>query len=296
MPRVSDTMCPYCDGERRAQSVFKKVWWLCAGCGNATAVRRARYPLDRTPRVVRRVLPAQLFADPEILQDPGAAWYVSGTYRGADARETPYAGESQKVRDLLDRFAIDATGSLLDLSGGPGFVARDLLRTARRVVMTEYSAHVLPFARGLGVDAVAFDYQGAPLETCVTGPFDLILSRYSLNFCRDLAGFLASVNRVASRPATFLLAGFIGPSRGACLTSALEDAGPPVLWHPDFVAAAFKHAGWQVEARFEVDPPMNYWQPRSWRYRLFSLPWEVGRGAFPRDVRQYHHGFVFRRG
>jgi SAM-dependent methyltransferase len=288
--------CPFCGGPRAAQLVYKHRWWRCERCGNASRELRERLPLDGLPAPLRGLLPRSLRVDRAIVGDPARQWFVPEAYPSADPTGTPYAGEVDKVRGLLRRYELDATGAILDLSGGPGFVARALAATAHRVVMTDFVPHIVSFARDrLGVDACFYDYDGPPLPDVVRGPFDLVLSRYSLNFCVDLPRFVTGLNAVTTPGAVLLFAGFLAPSRGALLTSALEDAGPRVLWAPEHVSNVFAEAGWETVARFETDPPMRYWTPRSWRYRLFSLPWELGPGAFPRDVHQYQPGMVLRR-
>ena len=289
--------CPHCGGPPAPLLVYKHRWWVCATCGNATSELRPDQPADRLPSWLAARLPPLLRVNPDAVADPARQWFVPERYPTASAAGTPYQGEAEKVRRLLDHHGIAADGAVLDLSGGPGFVAQSLTTTAGRVVMTDFVPHVVAFARArLGVDARHYDYQGAPLPTVVEGPFDLILSRYSLNFCRDLPAFTRQLNAVAAPDAVLMVAGVISTSRGACLTSAVEDAPPLVLWNPSWFERVFAAAGWQVEARFETDPPMCCWAPRGPWYALFSLPWALRPGPLPPGVRQRQPGFAFRRG
>lgn len=289
-------VCPYCGGRRTPWTVYKHRWWVCGGCGNATSELRASLPHDWLPGPIVARLPARLRVDPAVVADPGLQWFVPAHYPSASAEGTPYAGEVEKVRSLLARFDLAATGAILDLSGGPGFVAQALGAGGARVVLTECVPHAVQFARErLGVDTRIFDYQGAPLETVVEGPFDLVMARYSLNHCLDPVRLAASLHHLTGPGAGVLVAGVLSPSRGACLTSALEDGPPRVLWDVGWLVGAFARGGWRLEAAFTTDPPMPYWRPRSPRYRVFSLPWELMPGPLPRDVHQHHPGMLFRR-
>ncbi len=288
--------CPYCGSGRTPLLVYKHRWWVCPGCGNATSELRADQPGDRLPPWLRDRLPAPLRLDGAEVVDPARQWFVPEHYAAGSAVGTPYAGEAEAFLRLLAQHDLSPRGVILDLSGGPGFVAQALAATADRVVMTDFVPHVVRFARTrLGVDARFYDYQGAPLDTVVEGPFDLVLLRYSINHCLDPRVLARALWRLTADGAAVVIAGFLSPSLGACLTSALEEAPPRVLWDPDWLAAAFVAAGWQVAVRFETHPPMPYWRPRSWRYRVASLPWELRPGPLPRDVHQHHPGLILRR-
>lgn len=239
--------------------------------------------MDALPAALQQRLPRSLGFDPAVLAEPDRALF-----------HDLLAGDSEEVLARLDAAGVDRTGAILDVGGGPGHVAVALARAARRVVLTDFARHVIPFARGMGVEAERFDFAGDPLSDVVVGLFDLILSRYGLNYAADLPKIARGLAAVAAPGATLLLDGFVVPTRGACLVSALEDAGPVSLWQPDHVARTFATAGWREVRRYEPDPPMPFWEPHRVGFREASLPWWLARGPLPRDPMQRHAGIAFR--
>jgi len=235
--------------------------------------------------------------DPKAHADPSTCWFRADGYLSADPTGTPYEGEPQKVRALLARLGLRSDGAVLDIGGGPGFVAAALAQEARRVVLTEVSAHIVPFARDtLGVDTRTYDFQAHRLADVVDGPFELVLSRYGLDHCLDVRRFARDLAEVVPVGGHLVVAGFIAPTRGACLVSALEDSAPRVLWSESAFDAAFADAGWLLRDRFDADPPMLYWRPHRRGFRLASLPWELAPGPLARDVHQHHPGRCYTRG
>jgi SAM-dependent methyltransferase len=258
--------------------VLKHVWWACSACGNAVRERRERHLGDRLPWA-----PRSIRTDRAVVAEPERA-----LFRGLGAS---YADEAPREVARLDALGVDRTGAILDVGGGPGHVALALADRARRVVMTDYARHVVEHARDLGVGAVRFDFGGDPLQDVVSGPFDLFLARYCLNYTTDLPKLARGITAVAAQRATFVLGGFVVPTLGACLTSALEDAGPVALWEPDHVERVFAAEGWLAVRRFEPHPPMPFWEPHRRGFAAASLPWWLRPGPLC-DHRQRHAGIV----
>lgn len=278
--------CPLCGAPARVQHTYKHEWACCARCGNASRQSRPQLPVDLLPARLSGLLPAALRRD---LRDTQDAWFSS-----LEEGTPPHEGEVGLVERLLAAYQLDTSGAILDVGGGPGLVAAHLQRGARRVVLLEHARGALAHARKLGVDARSFDFDGPALETVVDGPFDLLLCRFALNWCVDLPRLARSLAALA-RPGAAALLCFTTPTRGAVLTSMLEDAAPRVLWSPPWVESVFGGAGWSVQARLEPIPPMPYTRPHGPGWRLFALPWGWLPGPLPRDLLQRHAGLVLTR-
>lgn len=274
--------CPHCRGPVAAYGVYKHRWWVCARCGAATRAARPALLADRLPSRLQARLPPRL-------RRAGAADPFF-----ARPRADTGAAELAEVEGLLRRVGIGAAGRILDVGGGPGFVAAGLGQRAS-VVLLEHSAAALTHARGLGVDARAFSFEGPPVPEVAPGPFDLVLLRYAVSWCRDLPRLAAGLAAVC-RPGARLVVTHVLPTRGACLGTALEDAAPAVLWSERALLEGLTAADWREEASFEPLPPLPFWAPHRRGYALASAPWALRPGPLPPDLHQRHAGRVFSRG
>jgi SAM-dependent methyltransferase len=203
------------------------------------------------------------------------------------------AAELRDVQRWLAAAGLPAAGRLLDVGGGPGFVAAGLAPAAA-VTLLEHSPTAAAHARALGVDAHPYDFRGAPISRVASGPFDLVMLRYSVAWCADLPAFAAQLTPV-TRPGAALLLTFVLPTRGACLGTALEDAAPAVLWTEAALLAGFARAGWRPVHRFAPAPPLPFAAPHGRAFAAASWPWAVAPGPLPYEFRQLHAGLVLRR-
>jgi len=279
--------CPVCGASAPALGVYKHRWRVCAGCGNASREGRERLLADHLPEFLRRRLPASLRADPAVLVDlPGAC------FPDPAARLAACQREAEEVEHQLSAQGVRAGCRVLDLCGGPGVVLARIGGAGSTLL--EYSRGALRYAREtLHLDARFFDFHGAPLPLVAPGPYDLLLCRYGLGWCADLPRLARGMAEVAAPGAVAVLL-FVLPTRGAMLTSALEDYAPRRLWDAGHVATTFALAGWRLDHRFEPCPPMPYWTPHRAGFRLLSLPWLLAPGPLSRDPTQRHAGLVLR--
>jgi SAM-dependent methyltransferase len=106
-----------------------------------------------------------------------------------------------EIEQLLDTLAINdielTDATILDMSGGPGFVCQELNKRSRPCVVTEFSGNaVRGMAKHLSVEAVKLDYNEEPLDSLFGREFDLILLQSSIILCRDLDRLARSLARV----------------------------------------------------------------------------------------------------
>ncbi len=245
--------------------------------------------MDVLPARLRARLPRALSWDQASLDDPQGAWF-----REIEARRPEREARAREDEARLLALGLPLEGAILDLGGGAGELAARLAVRAERLVLLEHMRPALENAREfLSLDARPFDFEGAPLPAVAPGPWDLILCRYALSWCRDLPRLLDGLSAVAA-PGAALVLELVLPGRGAMLTSALEDHAPWSLWSPTWLARALGERGWLLTRRFTPYPPQNFWSARGPRFALFSLPWALWPGPLPRDLQQSHAGLVLR--
>jgi len=158
---------------------------------------------------------------------------------------------------VLDSCGIDVDGlRVLDVSGGPGMIARSLAELGARVTVTEFTDASVAFMRDqLDLDTRRFDYNADRIETVVDGPFDLILVRASINFCRDLDRFAQGLSQLTV-PGGLVCVDFSLPTLGTFLRWQFDRYTYLALYPTERVHEAFARHGFAVRHQ---PPDIRYW-------------------------------------
>lgn len=250
--------CQVCGSpELSVLRTYKHDWIACTDCGNLTRTLRPRYPASTLvpERLGRAVLPGRLAAFfypvPQVREAPDQFYAY---YQDSAALEPGATKYRTETRDLLTELAASgihlAGRRVLDISGGPGFLARDLSSLASRVVVTEFSpAAVAGMVRHLGVNAVKFDYNADDLAEVAPGPHDVVLVRYSINFCFDLPRFARSLRRVVA-PGGTVYVSFIAPTLGFLLRWQHDEYTVNRLYTTETMARSFVQEGFTLQVRY----------------------------------------------
>jgi SAM-dependent methyltransferase len=263
MPSDSCPSCARTSGI--AVDSYKHRWWTCWHCGTTRRTRRRDTLFARAVpvRLARRTLPTRLadllYPVEDVIADER---HFYDYYAGASALEpssTKWAEQIETVTTRLREHGASFEGrEVLDVSGGPGFLtAHFLAHGARRAVVTEFSRDaVAGMVRQLGVDAVEFDYQSNRLPDVVSGPFDVVVIDYSINFCLDLAAFTTSLREVV-RPGGYVYISWVHPTMGCFLRWQFDEYTYNALFTVEVMDAAFAKAGFRVRAQM-TDEPYDY--------------------------------------
>ncbi len=250
--------CDICGGrELSTIRTYKHDWIACADCGNLTRTLRRKYLASAVvpERAGRAILPAkvanQFYPMNDVRQAADNFYRYYETSAGLSPAVTKWRTET---RDLIAELAgqgLDLAGkSVLDISGGPGFLARDLGAVAREVVVTEFNAAaVAGMVQHLGVKAVKFDYNSDDLASVTSGSYDVILIRYSINFCFDLRRFARSIKSVLT-PGGIVYIAFIAPSLGFLLRWQHDEYTVNRLYTSETMARSFVQEGLRLETRY----------------------------------------------
>lgn len=178
---------------------YKHHCYVCNDCNNVFHVKKeGRYLLEWVlPRpLFKRVLPPKAFL--RLFRDRGDISaadfydvYADECRNMSDVRRT----EVTLLLDQLELAGIELDGkSVLDVSGGPGLVAKELKDRATRFVVTEFSEKATrAMTDVLGIETVKFDYTTDRLQDLFPEKFDLILIRSSIIFCPNLDEFVESL-------------------------------------------------------------------------------------------------------
>lgn len=271
--------CPVCNSDNVFRfNSYKHHCYACGDCNSVAHVKKeGRYLLEYLlpSKLLRRFLPRQaylrLFHAPKEFES--AKFY--DTYAQACLNEN--ALRRSEVEQLRDQFALigaDFAGrSVLDISGGPGFVAKHLSSTCKRVVVTECCAEAArAMADTLGISAVTFDYSADALENVFQERFDVVLLRSSIIFCPDLDKLVASIRKVI-HPGGYVLVESIIPSLGEVFWWQQMEFKFPIIYSQQYIEKCFYKHGFSLKLAYREygSYVKNKWRGgRSLSHRLFT--------------------------
>jgi 2-polyprenyl-3-methyl-5-hydroxy-6-metoxy-1,4-benzoquinol methylase len=176
-----------------------------------------------------------------------AEFYDSSAFLSTDTTQWRQS-EVAQVTDQLDLAGISITGSkILDISGGPGYVAKSLQQLGADVVVTEYSRTMVDaMQKNLSLTAVDFDYAKDDIAEKVVGCFDVILVRSSIIFCPDLKKFAGQLKKLL-KPSGLLLIESILPTYGEIFWWQQLEYKFPVIYSQETIEKTFYKTGFKLK-------------------------------------------------
>lgn len=278
-----DENCVACGGKVLAPiHTYKSVWRACGTCGAIRRERKASYLAHHIPGVDRVVrgegMRRILLGEASVRERPSAFYdyYRDSCARGAGG--TKWENEYDVLEDELGRFGFSLdVPRLLDVSGGPGFLAQKLTRMGVDVVVTEFSPYaVSAMEEVLGVKARTFDYNVDELPSVLSEAnraFDAVLVRYSLNFCLDLPRFAAGAASVVEKNGLLYLS-YARPTLGCVIHWGHDEYTYNVLYPSEYVRGVFEHAGFQFVGEVPSKHKGYDWRRGfDWRMKTFVFPY-----------------------
>jgi len=255
---MRDVLCSNCASASFSWvRTYKHDWHQCNDCRTLHRVRRPSYPLDiaplralieRTP--LRKLFGATLLRVREVVEEEKKFYdmYENAVAAGViGTKWEPLTG--MRLEDFA-RHGISIAGkTVLEISGGPGFLSKAIQSVAQHVTVTEFSKiSVDGMASALGIDAVQFDYNQDEIGQRVTGPFDVILIIYSIGFCNDLKAFVRSLKAVMHDKTIVYVCHSPG-TLGLMLRWQFDEYTFTRCWELDTVAKCFAEIGYPERAR-----------------------------------------------
>jgi 2-polyprenyl-3-methyl-5-hydroxy-6-metoxy-1,4-benzoquinol methylase len=249
----SNSVCPVCSSTNL--TLFNSYKHHCRACNDCNAIfhnkKKSKYFLEYLlPRsLCKRVLPRQAFL--RLFHDIGD--FVPSDFYDVYAKECLVESQFRKseVDQLVDQFgAIDITfdgKSILDISGGPGIVAKYLKSKCARFVVTEYSEIATrAMAEVLGVETVRFDYANDQLDKMFAETFDIVLVRSSIIFCPTLDQFVSSLVKIL-KPGGFVLVETILPTLGEVFWWQQMEYKFPIIYSQETIEKYFYKNGFSLK-------------------------------------------------
>lgn len=252
-----EAVCPICNSIHLTRvNSYKHHCYTCSDCNNVFHVKKqGKYLFEWfLPRsIFKRLLPPKAFL--RLFRD-------KGDISAADFYDV-YATECRNISDvrrtevaqLIDQLAMTGVSiqgkSVLDISGGPGYVAQQLKGTCSRFVVTEFSDVATRAMRDvLGVETAKFDYTNDRLpEVFPNDKFDLILIRSSIIFCPNLDEFVASLKPLLNEGGHVLLE-TIMPTLGDVLWWQQMEYKFPIIYSQETLEKYFYKHGFSFTAGY----------------------------------------------
>ena len=261
-PSEKAFICPFCGGYNATQiRTYKSIWVSCDNCGNITRKLKDKFLLEFIPKWVWGPLSSQQKMNPTglrariyyaIYKSEDANLYDYYLSESQDVRGgfslsstgTKWEGESQSVINELKEWDVTLEDkNVLEISGGPGYFAKELSPFCKRWVVTEYSQVSADRMREIfNLDAVKFDLNSDDLAESVDETFDVIFLRHCINFSVDIGSFLVSLKKII-KPNAVIYCSFTQPTLASCLRWSLDDYTFKILYNPETIQKIFAEEG-----------------------------------------------------
>ena len=213
---------------------YKHTVLICKDCNGVTNIKKSgKYFLEKfflhkllfflPRRAYQRLFHASKNFAPSKFYDT----YVIETSEESQIR----LSEFNQLLDQLDFAGFKIKDSkILDISGGPGLVAKKLNSLGAKTILTEFSIEsVEAIKKKYDVDSVVFDYTKDRLTEIFSEKFDLILLRSSIIFCDHLDTLISDISKLSHKN-TKLLIETITPSMGEILWWQQMEFKFPVIY------------------------------------------------------------------
>ncbi|HXB39629.1 MAG TPA: methyltransferase domain-containing protein [Bacteroidia bacterium] len=260
-------------------NTYKHFWYACASCDSIEREKKSHYTFEsffpksavkKLPGYFTYLLPASYFEEAKL----GTSYnYYADMGNSAEGSGTKWGGETKIVSERLSKFGVNIKDkSVLDVSGGPGFVANNLRSETSYMLLTEFSQVAVEGMRKfLAIDIEKYDYNSDSLDKITGKKFDIILVRFSINFCNDLEKFVKEAKNLLN-PDGLIYVEHVEPNRGCLLRWQFDEYTYTLLHGIKTFAETFNKQGMSTikqEVLFEEKYNKPYWNYQGFKIKVF---------------------------
>lgn len=262
-------------------NTYKSTWQLDQASGCYSRTQKSSYPLEVLDFRWARELPklsglANLLGKKK--QGVDFFRYYSDVLASrsdlANIEGGKWLGQFPKVIEQCDQAGIAlADKSILDISGEPGFFAKDATLICKSVSVTAFAESVAQaMAEKLGVDARTYDLNNDQLtDVFPDQKFDAVFIRYAIGFAQDLSSTAAQLMEVLN-PGGMAYVSFSPASRAVMARWMFDDYTYLRQYPTEFLKDTFEDEGLLEIGRF--DEGRYYWREGlHWAQVALSLPY-----------------------
>lgn len=244
--------CLICNSENLTRiRTYKHFCFVCNDCNNVFHIKRDKYLLEWVlPRsICQRLLPEKAF---------NRLFHKREDLADADIYDV-YAAECQQlseirkseVKQVIDTFSINdiqIEGKVvLDISGGPGYVAKELNNICAKCIVTEFSVVATKaIAEHMNIETIKFDYNSDQLQDLFDiSKFDVVMLRSSIIFCENLEKLITSIRSIL-KPNGYVLLETIIPTLGEVFWWQTLDYKFPFIYSQETIEKLFYKHGFSL--------------------------------------------------
>lgn len=278
---------------------YKNTWLYSEKTGNYECFQKEEYPFAWFDSRLFRRLP--------ILRDVcrllGRNLQGVDSYRFyeqviEDGNREVWQNEFFEVRKELEELGHSLRNqSILDVSGEPGFFARDATEVCSGVDVTAFAENVsVAMAQVLGLKSQTFDFNTESLEKKYSSRlFDWIFVRYGIAYCENLGKFVSEASTILKTGGHICLL-YSPASRAIAARSMFDDYAYLRLWSLDFLKETFVSQGFEVSALVNLNS-FRWDSGKNILWRLLSMPYRrrIFRGVQTEEYLQRNILVVFRK-
>ena len=284
-------VCTFCRGNTITRvNTYKSYWYSCNDCGNVLRETKDTYFFERLiprwvwgkippkqlslvrPKSLRELIVYALYKNREMTGQDMYDYYLDPDLGQTDAKTTKWAPETDDILRELKEFGVDLTGkTVLEISGGPGFVAKNLESKVKKYIVTEFNATSAERMHSvLGLNAYKFDFNSDNIADMVTDKIDVVLLRHCVNFCLDINKFLRELKPLLNNGAVIYVSTAL-PTLGNYCRWSLDDYTFLVLQNPETIAKNFAEEGFRRSGVI-LQNSYHYLHSRVHRLHLYASP------------------------
>lgn len=247
---------------------YKRYWDICLKTGTAVSRQRSWYPLSFLPWAAFKRTPS---VDEEKMYD----YFVDDVHTAWAIQEG-----QEFVRDRLGRLELNVAGKkVLDISGGNGFVLKQIEKLGATVSLTEINRKTLDFARAThGIDVFEYNLNIHDLAEVTGRRYDVILARACIMFALDLPKFVDQLRRSLNPGGVVMIDRSVMPTVGVLTRVQLDEFSYYILRQPETIIKAFETSGFTTEHRLdEIDQDLYVYDhdlKRSWTFLHYLYEWK----------------------
>ena len=285
---------------------YKSSWQLDEISGCYVRTQKSRYPLEMLDsRILRKLPKLSSLANLRGKKKQGVDFYMyytdilKSSSALADIQGGKWSGQFSKVRDQCDQVGFDlASKSILDISGEPGFFAKDATMICKSVSVTAFAESVSQaMIEKLGLDTKTYDFNTDQLSRVFPGQFfDAVFIRYAIGFASDLNSVAAQLMDILN-PGGIAYISFSPACRAVMARWMFDDYTYLCQYPSGFLANTFKNQGFLEMGRFD-EGKFHWREGLHWAQVVLSLRYlpSLFRGAKKSDRYQENVTIIFKKG
>lgn len=272
-------ICKVCGSDRiKKINTYKHYWHVCEQCNSMEREKKKNFLFEKIfPFILSKKLPgyfSDLFPSAFDESKQGTSYnYYADMGNTKEGLGTKWQGEAQLVLNTLNKFGVNIKDkSVLDISGGPGFVANNFSNIAQYILLTEFSQIAVDGMRKfLSIDVEKYDYNSDSLDSITNKKFDVILVRFSINFCNNLEKFVKEAKKLLNNEGIIYVE-YVEPNKGSILRWQFDNYTYNILYGIKIFESVFNKNGFETikhEVLFEEDYNKPYWNYSSFKVKIF---------------------------